>query len=106
VSTDVYDGRVTFATPRTLYPTRQRNDKRNSPFWQLNVNFQKEFDIRDVRATVQIDVYNLLNDDTSQIFYVLEQVSENAAREREITRTPVATQNFGRRFQLLLKANF
>lgn len=107
VATDAYDGSVVFATPRTLYPSRQRNDQRNSPFWQLNVNFQKEFDIRDVRATVQIDIYNVLNDDTSQIFYVLEQdQGENAAGERTFTRIPVATRNFGRRFQLLLKANF
>jgi len=97
-----------YSQQRFLFPTHQRNDQRNSPFWTLNINFQKEFDIKDVRATVEFRVFNALNDDTLQIFQIRRTSlgTDPVTGERRFLETPVAIRRFGRQFELMLKANF
>ncbi len=98
---------VWYTTPRTVYPTGQRNSFRNSPFWDLNVNFQKEFPIRSATATFQLDVFNLLNDNTEIIEAIVrnEQQDPVTNQTRNI-ETPIATSRFGRQFQVAFKLNF
>lgn len=100
--------KINYNKPRLLYPTGQRNDQRNEPFWNLDLNLQKEFDIKDVRATVKVSVYNALNADPLRILGVQENSTFNRQEGRRIvlSRTPSATRAFGRRFELMLKANF
>ncbi len=98
---------VAYTTPRTIYPTGQRNSFRNSPFWDLNVNFQKEFPIRSATATFQVDVFNLLNDNTTEIqALVLTEVQDNVSGVIRNVSTPIATTRFGRQFQVAFKLNF
>lgn len=89
---------VQYVSPRTVYPSGQRNDRRNKSYWDLNLNFQKEFQLGEVKATLQADVYNLLNDDTLQITGI--------ARSEAGGDIPSAFRNFGRQFQVALKLNF
>ena len=96
-----------YRTPRTVYPTGQRNSFRNSPYWDLNVNFQKEFPIRSATATFQLDVFNLLNDDSERIFALVQSTAQdNITGVQRTVRTPIAARRFGRQFQLALKLNF
>ncbi len=98
---------VYYQTPRTIYPTGQRNSFRNSPFLNININFQKEFPIRSAKATFQADVFNLLNDNTTQIVAVVQQeVEDNVTNVTRNVRTPIAFNRFGRQFQVALKLNF
>lgn len=95
------------STSRTFFPTGRRNDQRNKPTWTLNTNIQKEFSIRNVRATFQFDIFNLLGDDTLQIFLVRRIRSFDAATGEQITVDfPVAGRRLGRQFQLGFKVNF
>jgi hypothetical protein len=98
---------VYYSTPRTVYPTGQRNSFRNSPFWDLNVNFQKEFPIGSTTTTFQLDIFNLLNDNTQEIqALVLTEVQDNVTNVTRNVRTPIATRRFGRQFQVAFKVNF
>jgi hypothetical protein len=98
---------IFYSTPRTIYPTGQRNSFRNSPFWDLNVNFQKEFPIGSTTTTFQLDIFNLLNDNTEEIqALVLNEVQDNITNVTRNVRTPVATRRFGRQFQVAFKVNF
>jgi hypothetical protein len=95
---------------RTFYPTGSRNDQRNPPVWNVDINAQKEFMIRDVRATVQFDIFNLLNDDTLQTFLVFRENTDvnddGVVEDDEFRDTPVAIRRQGRQFQLALKLRF
>jgi hypothetical protein len=96
-----------YSTPRTIYPTGQRNSFRNSPFWDFNVNFQKEFPIGSTTTTFQLDIFNLLNDNTEEIqALVLNEVQDNITNTTRTVRTPIATRRFGRQFQVAFKVNF
>ena len=96
---------LSYFTPRTIYPSHQRNDNRNASFWTLNVNFQKEFHIRDMLATIQLDVFNLLNDDTLFIDRVqLTRYYEGG--EENYRQRLVAGRRWGREFQLAFKLRF
>ncbi len=96
---------LSYFTPRTVYPSHQRNDNRNASFWTLNVNFQKEFHIKDMLATVQVDVFNLLNDDTLFIDRVQLTKYYEGGVEKYYERL-VAGRRWGRQFQLAFKLKF
>ncbi|RMF71122.1 MAG: TonB-dependent receptor, partial [Acidobacteria bacterium] len=97
-----------FSVQRFLYPTGARNDHRNSPFWNLNLNIQKEFEIKDVKASIQLNIFNALNDDTQRVFQVrrVSLGTDPVTGEQRFLERPVAIRRFGRQFELLLKANF
>ena len=79
---------------RYRYPTGQRNDQRNEPYWNLDVLAGKDFAIgRAVHAGVSLEVFNLLEDDT----IVLAD---------RIDGTNSGVQRFGRRYQVGAKLAF
>ncbi len=96
-----------FITYRTIYPSGHRNDHRNAAYWNVDVNFQKEFMIKNVKTSLQFEVYNLLNDDTERIYYIDHiLVTYNTNHVPLYQDSKVADRRFGRRFQLALKMNF
>jgi hypothetical protein len=82
-----------FFQNKTVYPSRQRNDERNVAFWTIDINFQKEFQLGPTVCSLQLDVFNLLNDDVMWVRGI-----QNGRL--------VATRRFGRRFQAAVKVNF
>ncbi len=56
-------------TVRTRYPTGQRNDQRNTSYWNFDIKAQKEFRLPG-RMNLQLtaSVYNLLNDQVYRIY--------------------------------------
>ncbi|MDQ7086706.1 MAG: hypothetical protein Q9Q13_02085 [Acidobacteriota bacterium] len=94
------------ATTRNIFPTGRRNDQRNSPTWEFNLNLQKDFRVRSMRATAQLDIFNLLNDNTLILQRIVRQevpLPEGGFEFREI---PVGFRKQGRIFQLQMKLNF
>lgn len=96
----VIDGRTDFAGSayrylqnKTIYTTGQRNDQRSPAFWTIDVNLQKEFAVGPTLWAVQLDVFNLLNDDVIRV----EGIDNGSL---------TATRRFGRRFQAALKVAF
>ncbi|UCF67671.1 MAG: TonB-dependent receptor [Acidobacteriota bacterium] len=83
--------------PRLRYPTGQRNDQVNPPYWNLDLNAQKTFSWRDVQTTVQLDMFNALGDITQRTLEV---------RGGSSSGIPVAERRLGRQFQLALRVNF
>ncbi|NJN64034.1 MAG: TonB-dependent receptor [Acidobacteria bacterium] len=94
---------VRYSTVRTIFPTGSRNDQRNKHVWTIDVNVQKEIPIRDTRLSIQLDVFNLLNDDVLEVSSVFQSQSPI---EPSLNTKPAATRRFGRQFQLALKFNF
>lgn len=92
-----------YFTLRTIFPTGERNDQRSEAFWTLDLNLQKEFDIKDLRLTVQIDCFNALNDDSLSYNSLFQSI---VPIEPDLSIVPNAERRFGRRWQLALKANF
>jgi hypothetical protein len=71
------------------------------------VNFQKEFPIRSATATFQLDVFNLLNDNTQEIQAIVRtEVQDNVTNVTRNVETPIASRRFGRQFQVAFKLNF
>ncbi len=93
-------------SPRLRYPTGRRNDQRNEGLWNVDVNLQKEFHIKDTRVTAQFDTFNLLNDTTMQIFAVNRVEVGELGGGKVYRFFPVAIRRQGRQFQLSLKVNF
>jgi hypothetical protein len=66
--------------------------------------------IRDVRATVQFDIFNVLNDDTLQTVLVFREQADinddGVVEDGEFRETPVAFRRQGRQFQVALKLRF
>ncbi len=94
------------ATTRFIFPTGRRNDQRNAPIWDFNVNLQKDFRIRSMRATAQLDIFNLMNDNTLILSQIRKQevpLPEGGFGFREF---PVGFRRQGRVFQLQMKLNF
>ncbi len=94
-------------TLRSFFPTGQRNDQRNKAFWTFDANVQKEFSIRDVRATFQFDIFNLLGDDTLDILFVRRTRAFDPLTGRQLTfDRPFARRRPGRQFQVGFTVNF
>lgn len=95
-------------TRRTTYPTGQRNDRRNPSYWTVDVNFQKELYVKSVKTSLQLDVFNLLNDDTIQYLGVLRSVASVGplGEARVYSDTPYAVRRPGRSFQLAVRMSF
>jgi len=79
---------------RLLYPTGQRNDQRNEPYWLIDMRVAKELNLKGGKnLQLSAEVFNLLNQDHLR---VLEQ--RNGITDQ--------IRNFGRRFQLGMKFAF
>jgi hypothetical protein len=91
------------ATPRRrqIYPSGQRNDQRNTAYWNVDVKFTKEMNLgRGLNMQFSAEIFNLLNDGTYIIF---DPVLESG---RQINGVNTATRRFGRQWQLGLKLAF
>lgn len=97
---------IVYTTRRTTFPTGQRNDHRNAPWWNFDVNFQKEFTVKDFKVTFLAGMYNLLNSQTTFITEVRQQETRREDGSRRFTERPIAFTSFGRYFELSLKMNF
>jgi hypothetical protein len=105
----IYDQNDSFqlSTFRLTYPTGSRNDQRNPPYWNFDVNFQKDFDIGNVKTTFQFEIYNLLNDNTQLIAAIIRSPFYDFETNRvEVISQPIAVRRIGRQFQVGLKFNF
>jgi hypothetical protein len=86
---------------RSVYPTGQRNDQRNDSYWNVDVNFIKEFSFgRNMNMQLSAEVFNLLNDGTYQIYNPFIEVGE------QINGNNIALRRFGRRWQIGVKFAF
>lgn len=94
-----------FETQRNVFPTGARNDRRNSATWNVDVNFQKEFKLKDAKATFQASVFNLLNSNELEISGVQRVQVFNGARS-VASDTPSAERALGRFFEVAFKLNF
>jgi hypothetical protein len=84
---------VQYGTTRTTFPTHERNDQRNTGFWNLDLGARKDFSIGRASLEISLDVFNVLNDDT---LYIQETLNGRNAGYR----------NTGRQFQLGAKVAF
>jgi hypothetical protein len=86
---------------RSLYPSGTRNDQRNESYWDVNVNFIKEFTFgRNLNMQLSVEIFNLLNDDTYQVYNPALELGE------QINGTNVAVRRFGREWQIGMKFAF
>lgn len=101
-------GSVQYAasSTRTIFPTGRRNDQRNSPYWNFNLNLQKDFDIRNIRATAQLDIFNVLNDDSLILAALIKQERPLPEGGFGFVDIPIGTRRQGRIFQAMIKLNF
>ncbi|MBP7147705.1 MAG: TonB-dependent receptor [Acidobacteria bacterium] len=97
---------VQFLSSRTVYPTGHRNDHRNAPFWLFGLNFQKEMMFKSIKATFQLDIFNVLNNDVTWIDAIYRREVSNSKGTTNWIDTPVAQRLNGRQFQLMTKFNF
>ncbi len=94
-----------FVSERLIFVDGKRNDQRNPGYWTLDLNAQKDFKLGDTTATVQLEIFNALNEDTRQI---LEQRRSLRGRKDDGTLLynvlpPSVSSGQPRRFQLALK---
>ena len=86
---------------RSVYPSESRNDQRNDSYWDVNASFIKEFSFgRSLNMQLSIEVFNLLNDGTYQVYNPALELGE------QINGTNVAVRRFGRQWQLGMKFAF
>ncbi|MDH3786396.1 MAG: hypothetical protein OEV00_13865, partial [Acidobacteriota bacterium] len=88
-------GTANAARTRQRYLTGQRNDQRNEGFWNVDAKFTKEMQLaRGVNMQVSAEVFNLLNDDTLEVNFA------------QINGNNIATQRFGRQWQVGIRMSF
>ncbi len=98
---------ASYRSLRTVYVTGKRNDQRNPGFWDVGLNLQKEFMIKDVKATFMAKVINVLNDQTLIIDGVQRIVTRNLPGKPQLyVDQPIGTYRVGRRFELGFKLNW
>ncbi len=86
---------------RTTYRTGERNTERNVAWWDFNVKMTKEFRLgRGLNGQASVEVFNLLNDGTYQVF------SPFAGIGQQVNGNNDATNRFGRQWQLGLRLAF
>lgn len=85
--------RIAYSQARTTFPTHQRNDQRNSAFWNFDIAGRKDFTIGKTNLETSVDVFNVFNDDSLRV---------DAVQDDRV----VAERHLGRRFQLGAKLTF
>jgi len=86
---------------RTTYPSGVRNSERNVSWWTFNVRVAKEFRPgRGVNGQVSVEVFNLFNDGTYQVFSPLTESGQQTNGNNDAIR------RFGREWQLGLRLAF
>jgi hypothetical protein len=86
---------------RTTYLQSQRNTERNISYWDFNVKLTKEFRLgRGVNGQASVEVFNLLNDGTYQVYNPFTQSGQ------QINGNNDAIRRFGREWQLGMRLAF
>ncbi len=86
---------------RTTYVTGQRNTERNVSWWNFDIKMTKEFRLgRGMNGQASVEVFNLLNDNTYQIYDPFSQTGQ------QVNGNNNATKRFGRQWQLGLRLAF
>ncbi len=88
------------ARPRTSYPTGQRNSERNPAVWDLNLRLSKEFRAGSTNGQVSVEVFNVLNDGTYQVYSPFQESGQQLNGNNEAVR------RFGRSWQLGVRLAF
>ncbi len=80
--------------PRLLYPTGQRNDQRNEPYWLVDMRIAKELNLRGgMNLQMSAEIFNLFNQDHLRVLQQRNDITDQL-------------RNFGRRYQLGMKFSF
>jgi hypothetical protein len=86
---------------RLRYPTRQRNDMRNSPFWNFDVKLDKEMNLgKGMNLQTAVDIFNLMND---RKYMIYDQFAETGY---QLNGVNAGTTRIGRTYQLSMKLSF
>ena len=88
------------ARPRTSYPTGQRNSERNVAVWDVGLRVSREFRAGGMNGQVSVEVFNLLNDGTYQVYSPFLDAGQQVNGNNEALR------RFGRRWQLGVRLAF
>jgi hypothetical protein len=89
------------ARPRTTYQNGLRNTERNVAWWDFNAKVTKEFRLgHGLNGQASVEVYNLLNDGTYQVYNPFTGTGQQRNGNNE------STERFGRRWQLGLRLAF
>ncbi|RMG43229.1 MAG: hypothetical protein D6718_12740, partial [Acidobacteria bacterium] len=92
---------------RVLFPTHQRNDRREPSWWNFDVNVEKEFTLKDISATVEFGIFNLLNsDDLRNLDGRQVRIWDAETNQFRFIRQTVAQRRQGRQFQIALRMKF
>ena len=86
---------------RQSYPTGQRNDQRNVPYWNVDAKISKELRVGGrMNLQLSVEIFNLLNDDTYMIYNSFFE------RGQQLNGVNEAQRRFGRRWQLGARLSF
>jgi len=95
------DFRPRFTSPRTTYPTHQRNDQRNRSAWNFDVNLVKELSLpKGMNLQLQAKVFNVLGEDTYVVYNTFTKLGE------QVNGTDDATRRFGRQYEVGMRLAF
>jgi hypothetical protein len=90
-----------FQSPRTRYPTLQRNDQRNGSAWNFDVNLVKEFSLpKGMNLQFQAKIFNLFGEDTYTVYNSFIKYGE------QVNGTDDATRRFGRQYEIGMRLAF
>jgi hypothetical protein len=86
---------------RTTYVNGERNTERNVSWWDFSLRASKEFRLgRGVSGQASVEVFNLLNDGTYQVY------NPSLRMGQQINGNNESTNRFGRQWQLGLRLAF
>lgn len=97
-----------YSLQRTVFLSGRRNDQRNPSYWNVDVNVQKELRVRKVLGTVELGVFNLLNDEKDVILGAKREFAGTDPEGNLVYRDlpPITRPRLPRRLQLALKVAF
>jgi hypothetical protein len=100
----VYDNNVVngaASRSRQTFVTGQRNDQRNTAWWNVDLKATKELRLgKGLNMQVTAEIFNLLDDSTYSVYNGFFD------RGQQLNGTNEATRRFGRRWQIGMKIAF
>jgi len=88
------------AIGRTFYPSRRRNDQRNDGYWDFDLKVQRGFTFAHTRASAELAVKNILNNDAATLGGVVP------ASGVTIRSGPQGLRRFGRYWEIGMSLSF
>jgi hypothetical protein len=90
-----------FLSPRTRYPTLQRNDQRNGSAWNFDANLVKEISLpKGMNLQLQAKIFNLFGENTYIVYNTFTKLGE------QVNGTDDATRRFGRQYEVGMRLAF